>query len=260
MSLDGISGVQARIAEIQQNFSSGSTSGSQPSSSSASSMLQFANLLDAASAVNGDGTNSDGSSSGTGTSLSSVLANALGLNGSDGSTALGGTGSSLLSTLQQLESTSGATTLPTAPVGSGSAANQKFIQSALAMNGDAYVYGASASPLDPHPKAFDCSELTKWAAARAGVTIPDVAENQYMWLKKQGMLIPVQQAINTPGALLFSFSSEPTPGAPRPSHAHVAISLGNGKTIEARGRAYGVGIFDAANRFNYAAVVPGLTA
>jgi cell wall-associated NlpC family hydrolase len=135
-----------------------------------------------------------------------------------------------------------------------------FLLNALAQTGDAYVWGASASPTDPHPKAFDCSELVKWAAARAGVTVPDVAQNQYLWAKSHGTLIPVQQAINTPGALLFSFSSEPGPGNMYPAHAHVAISLGNGKTIEARGKAYGVGSFDAANRFNYAALVPGLTA
>jgi hypothetical protein len=39
----------------------------------------------------------------------------------------------------------------------------------------------------------------------------------------------------------------------------VAISLGNGKTIEARGTAYGVGSWDASpGRFQYAAVVPEL--
>src|SRR5262249_28627860 len=93
-----------------------------------------------------------------------------------------------------------------------------------------------------------------------GVTLPRTAQQQYLALKNQGDLIPVQQAINTPGALLFSFSSEPSPTNMYPSHAHVAISLGNGKTIEARGHAYGVGIFDASNRFNSAAVLPGLTA
>ena len=44
----------------------------------------------------------------------------------------------------------------------------------------------------------------------------------------------------------------------RPSRAQVAISLGDGRTIEARGKSYGVGSFDAGNRFQYAAVVPGL--
>jgi cell wall-associated NlpC family hydrolase len=58
--------------------------------------------------------------------------------------------------------------------------------------------------------------------------------------------------------LLFSFGSEPVPGGPRPAGAHVAISLGDGRTIEARGRKWGVGTWEAGNRFEYAAVIPGL--
>ena len=54
-----------------------------------------------------------------------------------------------------------------------------------------------------NPASFDCSELTKWAAARAGVTIPDGAAHQYVWLKEQGATMTVQQALQTPGALLF---------------------------------------------------------
>ena len=103
-------------------------------------------------------------------------------------------------------------------------------------NGKPYVWGSSASPTDPNPVSFDCSELTKWAAARSGVTIPDGAAHQYVWLKEQGATMSVQQALHTPGALLFHFASEPQPGlGGEPPVAHVAISLGNGKTIEAKG-------------------------
>jgi cell wall-associated NlpC family hydrolase len=306
MSLDGISAIQSRISEIQQNFSPAPTSSQQSTAATAAQNLQFADLLDAASSLGSDATSSDGTANaltGTGTdqtSLTSSLANALGLGNSTGSnssltdaltSALGGatsgsttnglstlesllgqnTGSSVgaldpssLATLEQLLNAANGTvtntTTATVATGVNSAANQKFVQSALAMAGDPYVYGATGSPLDPHPNSFDCSGLTQWAAGRAGVTLPRTAQQQYLALKNQGDLIPVQQAINTPGALLFSFSSEPSPTNMYPSHAHVAISLGNGKTIEARGHAYGVGIFDAANRFNYAGVVPGLTA
>ena len=52
---------------------------------------------------------------------------------------------------------------------------------------------------DPNPASFDCSELTKWAAARSGVTIPDGAAHQYVWLKEQGATMSVQQALQTPG-------------------------------------------------------------
>jgi hypothetical protein len=88
--------------------------------------------------------------------------------------------------------------------------------------------------------------------------MPDGSWLQYLHLQKAGALIPVEEARHTRGAILFSFSSQPHPGGARPSHAHVAISDGDGGTIEARGRAYGVGNFASKGRFNYAAVIPGL--
>jgi cell wall-associated NlpC family hydrolase len=134
-----------------------------------------------------------------------------------------------------------------------------FLDAALAQTGDRYVLGAEAKLDDLDPEVFDCSELTQWAAHQAGVELPDGTWLQYLELKEQGALIPVEEAIRTPGALLFSFSTEPTPGGGRPSQAHVAISLGDGKTIEARGRSYGVDSFEASSeRFEYAAVIPGL--
>jgi cell wall-associated NlpC family hydrolase len=146
----------------------------------------------------------------------------------------------------------------TTPSVSGTTKTQAFLSAALGQAGDPYVWGASAAPDDANPGAFDCSELTKWAANRVGIDLPDGSWLQYLKLKQQGALVPVQQALQTPGALLFSFSEEPTPGGGRPSHAHVAISLGDGKTIEARGKKYGVNTFDAGNRFQYGAIIPGL--
>ena len=90
------------------------------------------------------------------------------------------------------------------------------------------------------------------------MTIPDGAMFQYLDLKGQGQLLPVDEALHTKGALLFYFSSEPTAGGGRPSAAHVAISLGDGRTIEARGTDYGVNEFGGADRFNYAGVIPGM--
>jgi len=134
----------------------------------------------------------------------------------------------------------------------------RFVDVALAQEGDKYVFGVRAKLDDPDPDKFDCSELTKWAAHQAGVEIPDGAMYQYLDLKQKDALIPVDQAMHTKGALLFYFSNEPTPGGGRPSRAHVAISLGDGRTIEAKGTKYGVGEFTAHNRFNYAGVIPGL--
>ena len=261
MSADGVAAIQARIQEIQQRFvapTEQSTSGTQ--SSTTTSTQSFADMLNAAASLGTDGSDTGGTD-GTGTSaLTSLLTGALTGGSSLGS--LGSLDSSLTSSLgASLTSPAGtAGTIGTGSLGAygGSPKTQAFLQSALAQAGDPYVWGASASPTDPNPKAFDCSELTKWAAKRVGVDLPDGSWLQYLQLKQQGATIPVAQALQTPGALLFSFSQEPTPGGGRPSHAHVAISLGNGRTIEARGRSYGVGSFDAGNRFQYAAVIPGL--
>jgi cell wall-associated NlpC family hydrolase len=147
--------------------------------------------------------------------------------------------------------------------GPSSATAQQFLATALSEKGKPYVWGASASISDPNPRAFDCSELTKWAAGRVGVTIPDGATEQYRYLREQGTTMTVDQALHTPGALLFHFDHNPSPGrgGGEDPHAHVAISLGDGvHTIEARGRNYGTNVFDnAAGRdFNYAGMIPGM--
>ena len=131
-----------------------------------------------------------------------------------------------------------------------------FVEAALAQEGDSYIFGAEAGLDDPDPDSFDCSELTQWAADQVGVTIPDGAMYQYLDLKNKDQLMPVEEALHTKGALLFYFSSEPTAGGGRPAEAHVAISLGDGRTIEARGTSYGVDEFGGEGRFNYAGVIP----
>jgi cell wall-associated NlpC family hydrolase len=134
---------------------------------------------------------------------------------------------------------------------------QHFVEVALAQLGDKYVFGAEAGLSDKDPTAFDRSELTQWAAHQAGIEIPDGGAAQYLDLKAKGLLIPVEQAARTPGALLFAFSSEPTAGGERPTVAHVAISEGNGSAVEAD-ETRGVTSMQVGNRFQYAAVLPGL--
>lgn len=135
-----------------------------------------------------------------------------------------------------------------------------FLDAALSQDGAEYIFGAEVDPGDADPLAsgeeFDCSELVEWAAARAGATVPDGSYNQYLHLRDQGTELTVEEALGTPGALLFNFSTEPVAGGGRPSTAHVAISLGDGRTIEARGSAYGVGQFDTEGReFSHAAYI-----
>jgi cell wall-associated NlpC family hydrolase len=118
----------------------------------------------------------------------------------------------------------------------------RFVALALSQAGKRYVFGAEASPSDPNPRAFDCSELVEWAAARVGISpkVPDGSSAQKAHCKP----ISVAQAANTKGALLF------VPG-------HVAISLGNGSTIEAMNPSSGVRKGTVGNRFKSGGLIPG---
>ncbi|GAB2681661.1 NlpC/P60 family protein [Thalassiella azotivora] len=153
----------------------------------------------------------------------------------------------------------GSGTVDTAADAAEGSALRLFLDAALAQKGDRYVFGAETDLDEADPDAFDCSELVQWAAHQAGVTVPDGAANQYLHLKQEGMLVPVEQAIDTPGALLFTFSREPRPGEPRQGTAHVAISLGDGSTIEARNSRVPVDSYPVGNRFTFAAVIPGIS-
>lgn len=129
---------------------------------------------------------------------------------------------------------------------------------AIAQRGDRYVFGAEASPLDPDPKAFDCSELVEWASARAGVTpkVPDGAYNQWLHCRLQKTELTVTAALALRGALLFVGDGT---GVGRQAITHVAISLGDGTTVEARGRLWGVGTWATKGRtWNYGARIPGV--
>ena len=118
--------------------------------------------------------------------------------------------------------------------------------------GDPYIFGAEASVRDRNPRAFDCSELVEWTCGILGVSprMPDGSKAQKAHCARHGTLVPVSQAIDVRGALLFRMSGNPT---------HVAISMGNGRTIEAMGRAYGVGHFNArGRRWTHGGLIPGV--
>lgn len=124
-----------------------------------------------------------------------------------------------------------------------------FVYQALKQAGDRYVFGAEARKSDSDPDVFDCSELVEWAAAQVGVFIPDGSGNQRSYCWGKGGKISTSQAIATRGALLFA-------------NGHVAISLGNGKTIEAVNRSYGVRVMNARGRSSVSwlggGLIPGM--
>ncbi len=134
-----------------------------------------------------------------------------------------------------------------------------FVTLLLKQRGDTYDWGAQASDTDPDPSVFDCSELVRWGCARLGVrpTMPDGTWTQYRHCHQYGTVTSATDAARTSGALLFRFSSDPL--ATTPQDRHVAVSLGNGSTIEAMGKAYGVGSWSVAGRtWTHWARVPGL--
>ncbi|HVJ98057.1 MAG TPA: NlpC/P60 family protein [Acidimicrobiia bacterium] len=250
MGLEGITALRARIAQIQQL---GSAPAAPAASTNASRTANLATELTAAGAETNNFAsmlqNALGTQATPGNDLSTMLQNALGTQATPGN--------DLSSMLQNVLGTRPATT-------TGNAAKaQDFLQIALQQKGKPYVYGAHTQPTDADPPAFDCSELTKWAAAQSGITIPDGATAQYLQLRDQGRTMSVEEALRTPGALLFHFGYEPKDLGDIPADGHVAISMGDGKhTIEARGRKYGTGIFDAtgerAGFFNRAGMIAGM--
>jgi cell wall-associated NlpC family hydrolase len=88
------------------------------------------------------------------------------------------------------------------------------IQAALSRRGDAYVWGASG------PSQFDCSGLTMWAYAHAGISLPHSSRSQY------DMGTPVSYGQWQAGDLLFFGSSAST------IH-HVAMYVGSGEIVQA---------------------------
>ncbi len=138
--------------------------------------------------------------------------------------------------------------------------NKELLELVTSQDGDSYVFGVEVRPSESDPEAFDCSELIEWACSRLDVEprMPDGSWYQARHCRTQNTLIEVEEAIHTAGALLFLFSSSPYEG-PRPKRSHVAISQGDDRTFEARGRLYGVGFFDARDRgWTHAARIPGL--
>lgn len=170
MTFDSVAAVQTRIAQIQQLISGSApgVGGSRAPAATSTQSPEFASLL--ADAM-GTGTSTD--------PLSGLSAPSTDASG----TATGATSMvSQLMKLSQLASNPTGTSTATA----SNATTQLFISNAMAEKGKPYVYGATASISDPNPRAFDCSELTKWAAARAGVTIPDGATAQYLSIRDHG--------------------------------------------------------------------------
>jgi cell wall-associated NlpC family hydrolase len=91
------------------------------------------------------------------------------------------------------------------------------VQAALGQLGKAYRWGASG------PDAFDCSGLTSWAYARAGVALPRTSRAQW----SAGRHVAV--AALRPGDLVFWARDPSDPGTIH----HVGLYLGQGLMVDA---------------------------
>lgn len=103
-----------------------------------------------------------------------------------------------------------------AAVEGGSARAQHAVKTALNQVGDPYVWGAEG------PNGFDCSGLMQYAAKKAGVNIPRVADDQFNSLPK------VANKNIQPGDLIFPESSYKNG-----KMGHVMMYIGDGQCVEA---------------------------
>ena len=93
-----------------------------------------------------------------------------------------------------------------------SAATAAVVQAALSQVGDPYVWGAAG------PNGFDCSGLTMYAYAAAGISLPHSSRVQSQ------MGVAVSRADLQPGDLVYFYSPV----------SHIAIYIGEGKMVHAR--------------------------
>ncbi|NKY34788.1 DUF4226 domain-containing protein [Nocardia speluncae] len=114
----------------------------------------------------------------------------------------------------------------------GSARAQHAVKTALNQVGDPYVWGAEG------PDSFDCSGLMQYAAKKAGVNIPRVADDQMNSLPK------VANKDIQPGDLIFPESSYKNG-----EMGHVMMYIGDGKCVEAPSRGKDVRVTSLPSSF-----------
>jgi peptidoglycan hydrolase-like protein with peptidoglycan-binding domain len=122
--------------------------------------------------------------------------------------------------------------------------------------GQKYILGANVPLNNPNWNGpWDCAEFASWCVfqafgfifgANTQTNLEKAEPFSGFWADeaiKSGRVIPWEQALKIEGAVLIR---KPAPG----KIGHVAFCLGDGRrTLEARGKDFGVGIFDgAANR------------
>jgi cell wall-associated NlpC family hydrolase len=103
-------------------------------------------------------------------------------------------------------------TVPVGPIVAPTAAAQVAVDTALAQLGDPYVWGAAG------PDAFDCSGLTSYAYAAAGIALPHSSRAQ------STLGTQVSRAELQAGDLVFFYTPI----------SHVGLYIGDGMMVHAR--------------------------
>ena len=83
---------------------------------------------------------------------------------------------------------------------------------------------------------YDCSSLVQRLYAEFGINLPSVASTQGQYIVDNGLQVSENEL--RPGDLIFH--SRDTNAGEFMSIGHVAIYVGNGMQVDARGTAYGV--------------------
>jgi cell wall-associated NlpC family hydrolase len=109
---------------------------------------------------------------------------------------------------------------------------------ALSRQGGRYRLGATRYSHNVSEREFDCSSLVNWCFWRVGIHIPDLILPKIEWFKKNGgRQVSVSAGLKIRGAIMIRTVI-------KSGNRHIGISIGNGKTIEAVGTAYGVRTMD----------------
>jgi cell wall-associated NlpC family hydrolase len=106
----------------------------------------------------------------------------------------------------------GDTAVAAAPAPAPTQAAQIAVDTALAQQGDPYEWGGAG------PDSFDCSGLTMYAYAAAGISLPHSSNLQ------STIGTPIADADLQPGDLVFFYSPI----------SHVGLYIGNGMMVHAR--------------------------
>ena len=123
---------------------------------------------------------------------------------------LTGAGVALTPVAAQAEASAPPVAAP-APAPAPTGAAQVALDTAMAQLGDPYVWAGAG------PNTFDCSGLTQYAYAAAGIQLPHSSKMQ------SGIGAPVGRADLRPGDLVFFYSPV----------GHVGLYIGNGQMVHA---------------------------